>query len=80
MVLYLNQKAVNMSDVVSIIAQRFLNSEPYLSARAIAKHLELNLFTVYKMAQRNQIPSHKIGKSRRFKMSEVEAAIQGDSS
>lgn len=59
------------------IIQSFNTHEPYVSVDTIAKHLAMNIHTVYKMAQRNQIPSHKLGKSRRFKMSEVEAAMKG---
>jgi|APDOM4702015248_1054824.scaffolds.fasta_scaffold1397170_2 excisionase family DNA binding protein len=65
-----------MSNFMQSIANQFLDKEPYVSASAIAKHLGLNLFTVYKLAQRQQIPSHKVGGSRRFKLSEVEGALQ----
>jgi len=50
--------------------------EPFVSARVIAGKLGLNTFTVYKMAQRKQIPSYKFGNSRRFRLSEVEGTIQ----
>ncbi len=60
--------------------ETFHNQEPSVSAQVIASHYDLNVHTVYKMAQRGQIPSHKIGKSRRFKLSEVEAAIRGKQS
>jgi excisionase family DNA binding protein len=50
--------------------------EPYVSAGLVAVILGLNPFTVYKMAQRGQIPSYKFGRSRRFRLSEVEKAIQ----
>lgn len=69
-----------MKDQLVQAQQKYCNQEPYVSARAIAKHLGLNFYTVYKMAQRQQIPSHKFGKSRRFKISEVEAAILGKQS
>ncbi|MBT0664213.1 helix-turn-helix domain-containing protein [Geobacter pelophilus] len=62
------------------ILKNICNQEPYVSARVIAKYLGLNIHTVYKQAQRQQIPSHKFGKSRRFKLSEIEAVIQGKQS
>jgi excisionase family DNA binding protein len=55
--------------------QKYGNREPFVSARTVAVHLGLSIHAVYKMAQRKQLPSHKIGKSRRFKISEVEAAM-----
>jgi excisionase family DNA binding protein len=50
--------------------------EPFFTAGMVAVLLQLNLFTVYKMAKRGLIPSHKFGRSVRFRLSEVDRAIQ----
>jgi excisionase family DNA binding protein len=50
--------------------------EPYVTAGMVSVVLQLNIFTVYKMAKRGLIPSHKFGNSVRFRLSEVDNAIQ----
>lgn len=60
-----------MTDLLSKYAM-----EPYVSVREVASILKLNPFTIYKMAKRNQIPSYKFGKNLRFRLSEIEDAIQ----
>lgn len=57
-------------------ARQYCAGESFIRPRDIAKYLSMNLWTVYKMAQRGHIPSYKIGKGRRFKLSEVEAALK----
>jgi len=59
-------------DEYKIIQQKYGTGEQFVSAAIVAKHLNLNLWTVYKLAERNKIRSHKFGKSLRFKISELE--------
>ncbi len=61
-----------MHELLDSIKREYCNREPFVSANVVAKHLGLNVWTVYKLAQRSKIKSHKFGKSRRFKLSEVE--------
>jgi len=65
-----------MNDEIEKHARKYCAGELFIRPRDIAMHLSMNLWTVYKMAQRGQIPSYKIGKGRRFKLSEVEAALK----
>jgi len=53
-----------------------MSEEPYLSARQLAKHLGMQPDTILKKCTRGQIPGHKLGYSRRFKLSEVLAALK----
>jgi len=61
-----------MGDYYDSITQKYCSGEPFVPAAVVAKHLNLNIWTVYKLAQRKKIPSHKYGKSLRFKLSEFE--------
>jgi excisionase family DNA binding protein len=54
------------------IQSKYCGGEPYVSAAEVAKHLNLNTWSVYKLSQRKKIRSHKFGKALRFKLSEVE--------
>jgi excisionase family DNA binding protein len=53
------------------ILSTYSSGEPYVSAAVVAKHLNLNIWTIYKLAERGKIRSHKFGKSLRFKISEL---------
>ena len=46
--------------------------EQLFSAKQISKKLGLNVFTVYRMALRREIPSIKIGNLRRFRENDIE--------
>lgn len=61
-----------MSNILETLENKYCKQEPFVSAKIVAKHLSINLFTVYKLAQRGKIKSHKFGKSRRFRLSEIE--------
>lgn len=50
-------------------------TEPFVDAREVARFLGLAKVTVYELAKRGQIPSVKIGRFRRFRLSEIEAAV-----
>ena len=50
--------------------------EPYMSAGQLAKHLDMKPDTINKKFQRGQIPGYKLGYSRRYKLSEVIAALK----
>ena len=49
--------------------------EPYVTAGDVAAFLGLPENSVYKLALRRQLPSYKLGKSRRFRLSEVAAVM-----
>ena len=65
----------NLDDVISALAKQAMSQEAFLSARQLAKHLGMQPDTIHKKYQRGQIPGHKLGYSRRFKLSEVLAAL-----
>lgn len=47
--------------------------EPFTTANEVAYFFRVNIFHIYRLALANRIPSYKIGKLRRFKMSEIKA-------
>jgi excisionase family DNA binding protein len=51
-------------------------AEPYVTAAQVAEFLGLPENTVYKLALQRRLPSYRLGKSRRFRLSEVDAAMR----
>ena len=49
---------------------------PLLTAPELAAALHVNVKDLYRKAQAGQIPSYKIGKSRRFSLQEVLAVVR----
>ena len=49
--------------------------EPFVNVKTAAKFLEVPENTIYKLALSRRIPSYKAGKLRRFKLSELAAAM-----
>jgi hypothetical protein len=57
--------------------------EPYVSARVIAEHLDIQSRQVLAMTRAGKLPAHPVDptavrKQWRYKVSEVDAAIGGD--
>lgn len=50
-------------------------AERFVTAGEVAAFLGLPENSVYKLALTRRLPSYKMGKSRRFRLSEVEAAM-----
>lgn len=50
--------------------------EPYINAHQAAAYLSLPVNTIYKLALARQIPSYKLGKLRRFRLSEISAVME----
>lgn len=67
-----------MQDQITAMAQKYAVPEEdrRVSAKVVAAHFGLKLFTVYKLAQRGRIPSYKDYSRRRFKLAEVEEALK----
>lgn len=65
----------NPEDVFLALAKQKMSQEPFLSAKHLAEHLDMKPDTILKKCARGQIPGHKQGYSRRFKLSEVLAAL-----
>ncbi len=42
-----------------------------MTVEEVARYLKLNIFTVYKLAERGEIPAAKIGRVWRFKKEEI---------
>ena len=55
-------------------------SEKFVTAPALAEHLKVSIHTIRKWRKYKMIPYHKIGRSLRFRISEVLAVIDGDQS
>lgn len=53
-----------------------LSAEPYITAKTAAEFLGMPENSVYKLALTRRISSYKIGKSRRFKLSELAALME----
>jgi excisionase family DNA binding protein len=47
-----------------------------LSVREIARFLNLNEQTVYRLARKGKIPATKIGRQWRFRLEEIEALLR----
>lgn len=52
------------------------SSERFVTARVVAEHLEMSIDFVLDKYQEGRLPGYKLGRAVRFKMSEVEAAIE----
>lgn len=52
------------------------NSAPdWATAREVAQHLKVSLSWVHKATRSGAIPHHRVGRSLRFRLSEVDRAI-----
>ena len=60
-----------MSNQINSLLTKYTTTEKYVSARVVADHLDLSVWTVYKQAEKCILKSYKFGRSRRFKLSEV---------
>ena len=54
--------------------EKLRSRELYVSAKVVAKEYNVSTWTVYRLAKSGTIPSHKVGGSRRFLLSELAAA------
>jgi excisionase family DNA binding protein len=50
--------------------------ERWLSVYEIAAHLGVNRDTIYKWIERKNMPGHKVGRLRKFLVSEVDAWVK----
>ncbi len=50
--------------------------ERWLSVHEIAAHLGVNRDTIYKWVDRKKMPGHKVGRLRKFLVSEVDAWVK----
>ena len=53
------------------------NSRRLLSRKEVAQHLGVSELTVHRMAKRGELPFFKFGRSRRYRMEDVEAFLAG---
>lgn len=49
------------------------DEEPFVTDVEVAEHLGVTRMSVYRWTKNLGLPSHKLGRSRRFKLSEVDA-------
>ena len=50
--------------------------ERYLTVDEVANFLSINKHTVYKLVKRKQLPSYKVGRVRRFLISEIKSVLE----
>jgi excisionase family DNA binding protein len=55
-------------------------TEPYMTPQEAADYLRLDVQTVYKRATAGTIPCHRRGRLIRFRRSELDAWLRGDTS
>jgi len=53
--------------------------EDYLTAKQVAKYLQVKPLTVYQWARKNRIPAIKIGRIWRFKKEDIDNFLKKDS-
>ena len=53
-----------------------MNTEPWVSMDAIARHLDVSKDTVYRWIDQRGMPAHKVGRQWKFKVSQVDAWVQ----
>ena len=56
------------------------NETRWQSVNEIANHLGVNRETIYRWIAKKELPAHRIGRILRFKISEVDEWVRGDSS
>ncbi|GAB4117085.1 MAG: hypothetical protein Kow00103_13500 [Candidatus Caldatribacteriota bacterium] len=52
--------------------------EDYLTAKQVAKYLQVKPLTVYQWARKNRIPAIKIGRIWRFKKEDIDNFLKKD--
>lgn len=53
-----------------------MNTEPWVTAIDVAGHLGVVKETVYRWRERKVLPAHKIGRSWKFQLSEVDEWVR----
>lgn len=53
-----------------------MNSEPWVTAEHVAKHLGVVKDTVYRWRESKGLPAHKIGRLWKFQLSEIDAWVR----
>jgi excisionase family DNA binding protein len=58
-----------------------VKTERWLSVEEISLHLGVSRETIYRWAEKQKMPAHKVGRQWKFKVSEVDAwVLNGDAS
>jgi excisionase family DNA binding protein len=63
----------------SLVEQAIINridTEPWTSVADVARHLGIKRDTIYKWLERKDLPAHKVGRLRKFKISEVDVWVK----
>lgn len=53
-----------------------MNSEPWVTAHDVAKHLGVVKDTIYRWREHKGLPAHKIGRLWKFQVSEVDEWVR----
>lgn len=53
-----------------------MNTEPWVTAEQVAKHLGVVKDTVYRWREHKGLPAHKIGRLWKFQLSEVDLWVR----
>ena len=54
-----------------------MNPEPWVTLELVAKHLGVSKDTVHRWIRQRKMPAHKVGHIWRFRVSQVDAWVQG---
>jgi excisionase family DNA binding protein len=58
------------------VSANAMNSEPWVTAIDVARHLGVVKDTVYRWRERKGLPAHKIGRLWKFQLSEVDEWVR----
>ncbi len=50
---------------------------PWLTTQEVADYLKTSVTTIHRWRRSGMLPSYKIGKTRRFRQADVDAAVAG---
>ena len=53
-----------------------MNSEPWVTAEQVARHLGVVKDTIYRWREHKRLPAHKIGRLWKFQLSEVDEWVR----
>ncbi|HDS1509782.1 helix-turn-helix domain-containing protein [Stenotrophomonas maltophilia] len=53
-----------------------MTTEPWVTAGQVAQHLGVAKDTVYRWRERKDLPAHRVGRLRKFQLSEVDEWVR----
>ncbi|MCM8613495.1 helix-turn-helix domain-containing protein [Accumulibacter sp.] len=53
-----------------------MTTEPWIFVELVARHLDVTEDTVYRWRKHRELPAHRVGRQRKFKLSEVDDTVR----